>query len=325
MKAIVQDEYGPADVLKLEDVDMPAAGKGEVVVRVLAASVHIGDWHVMMGLPYLIRAVVPGMGFRAPKARVRGMDVAGRVETAGADVTQLRPGDEVFGIAKGSFAEFAPARADKIVAKPVNLTFDQAAACPISGLAALQGVRDKAKVQPGQKVLIIGAGGAVGTFAVQIAKAFGAHVTGVCSTSKVELVRSLGAAEVIDYTSEDFAENGTRYDAILDTAGARSVPSLRRSLTPKGTLVIVGSEGGGRWFGGFGRNLRAQMLSPFVSQKLGLFASKEKGEDLVVLKELIEAGKVKPVIDTEYPLNQVPDAFRRLEQGHARGKVVITV
>jgi NADPH:quinone reductase-like Zn-dependent oxidoreductase len=253
------------------------------------------------------------------------MDVAGRVEAVGKDVTRFRSGEEVFGICNGSFAEFAIARPDKLAPKPANLTFEQAAACPISGLAALQAVRDKAQVRPGQAVLIIGAGGAVGTFAVQIAKAFGAHITGVCSTSKVDLVRSLGADEVIDYMLEDFAESGRRYDAILDTAGARSVPQLRRALTPKGALVIVGSEGGGRWFGGFGRNLRAQMLSPFVSQRLGMFASKERGEDLVVLKELIEAGKVTPVIGATYALREVPEAMRHLERGHARGKIVITV
>jgi NADPH:quinone reductase-like Zn-dependent oxidoreductase len=324
MKAIVQDEYGSADVLELRDIDEPEVGSDNVLLRVLAASLHIGDWHIMTGLPYLIRIVVPDLGLRAPKVSVRGMDVAGRIETVGTDVTQFQPGDEVFGICTGSFAEFGAARPDKVVPKPANLTFEQAAACPVSGLAALQAVRDKGEVRPGQKMLIIGAGGAVGTFAVQIARAYGAHVTGVCSTSKVDLVRSLGADEVIDYTREDFAESGQRYDAILDTAGARSVPQLRRALTPKGALVIVGAEGGGRWFGGFGRNLRAQMLSPFVSQKMGLFASKEKGEDLVVLKELIEAGKITPVVGATYPLSEVPEAMRRLEAGHARGKIVIT-
>jgi NADPH:quinone reductase-like Zn-dependent oxidoreductase len=325
MKAIIQDKYGSADVLELADTDTPVVGDADVLLRVQAASAHIGDWHVMTGLSYLIRLVVPDLGLRAPKTRVRGMDVAGRVEAVGKDVTRFRFGEEVFGICNGSFAEFAIARPDKLAPKPANLTFEQAAACPISGLAALQAVRDKVQVRPGQAVLIIGAGGAVGTFAVQIAKAFGAHITGVCSTSKVDLVRSLGADEVIDYTLEDFAESGRRYDAILDTAGARSVPQLRRALTPKGALVIVGSEGGGRWFGGFGRNLRAQMLSPFVSQRLGMFASKERGEDLVVLKELIEAGKVTPVIGATYALREVPEAMRHLERGHARGKIVITV
>jgi len=325
MKAIVQDKYGSADVLELTDIDTPVVGDDDVLLRVHAASAHIGDWHIMTGLPYLIRVVVPDLGLRAPKARVRGLDVAGRVEAIGKDVTRFQPGDEVFGICAGSFAKYATARTDKVAPKPANLTFEQAATVPTSGFAALQALRDKGKVQPGQKVLIIGAGGAVGTFAVQIAKAFGAHVTGVCSTSKVDLVRSLGADEVIDYTRDDFAESGQRYDAILDTAGARSVSHLRRALTPKGALVIVGAEGGGRWFGGFGRNIRAQMLSPFVSQRLGLFASKESGEDLVVLKELIEAGKVTPVIGRTYPLSEVPETIRHLEEGHARGKIVITV
>ena len=323
MKAIVQDTYGTPDVLDLRDIDKPVVGDDDVLLRVHAAGAHIGDWHVMTGLPYMIR--IMGYGLRGPKARVRGIDVAGRVEAVGKDVTQFQPGDEVFGTCDGSFAEYATARKDKVAPKPANLTFEQAATVPTSGSTALQGLRDAGRVQPGQKVLIIGAAGGVGSFAVQIAKAFGAHVTGVCSTTKVDLVRSIGADAVIDYTRDDFAEMGQRYDLILDTAGARSVSRLRRTLAPKGTLVIVGAEGGGRWFGGFGRNIRAQMLSPFVSQKLGLFASKESGEDLVVLKELIEAGKVTPVIDKTYPLSEVPEAIRHLEEGHARGKVVITV
>jgi NADPH:quinone reductase-like Zn-dependent oxidoreductase len=298
MKAMVQDRYGTADVLELEDIDKPEIGDDDMLVRVLAASAHIGDWHIMTGLPYLIRMV---SGLRTPKARVRGSDVAGRVEAAGKDVTRFQPGDEVFG------------------------TFEQAATVPTSGSTAFQGLRDVGEVQPGQKVLIIGAAGGVGSFAVQIAKAFGAHVTGVCSTSKVDLVRSIGADEVIDYTVEDFGETGQRYDLILDVAGNRSVSHLRRALAPRGTLVIVGGEGGGRWFGGIDRQLRASMLSPLVSQKLGTFISKPNGEDLVVLRELIEAGKLTPVIDTTYPLSDVPEAIRHLEEGHARGKVVITV
>ncbi len=322
MKAVVQDTYGSPDVLELRDIDVPKPGDDHVLLRVHAASAHIGDWHVMTGLPYMIRL---GLGLRAPKAHVRGMDVAGRVEAVGKDVSLFRPGDEVFGIAKGSFAEFALAPPRKLAPKPANLTFEQAATVPISGLTALQAVRDGGRVQPGQRVLVVGASGAVGTFAVQIANAFGARVTGVCSTSKVDLVRSLGADEVIDYTREDFVESGQRYDAILLTAGARSVPSLRRVLTPKGALVIVGSEGGGRWTGGFGRNLRAQMLSPFVGQRMGLFVSKEKGEDLVVLTEMVEAGKVMPVIGATFPLSEVPEAMRQLAAGHARGKIVITI
>ncbi len=322
MKAMVQDRYGTADVLELEDIDKPEIGDDDMLVRVLAASAHIGDWHIMTGLPYLIRMV---SGLRTPKARVRGSDVAGRIEGVGKDVTRFQLGDEVFGTCDGSFAEYAIVRQDKVAPKPANLTFEQAATVPTSGSTALQGLRDVGEVQPGQKVLIIGAAGGVGSFAVQIAKAFEAHVTGVCSTSKVDLVRSIGADEVIDYTVEDFAENGQRYDLILDVAGNRSVSHLRRALAPRGTLVIVGGEGGGRWFGGIDRQLRASMLSPLVSQKLGTFISKPNGEDLVVLRELIEAGKLTPVIDTTYPLSEVPDAIRHLEEGHARGKVVITV
>jgi NADPH:quinone reductase-like Zn-dependent oxidoreductase len=321
MKAIVQDSYGTADVLELEDIDTPVAGGGDVLLRVQAASAFIGDWHVMTGLPYVFRLV---NGLREPKARVRGQDVAGRVEAVGEGVTRFQPGDEVFGVCDGSFAEYATARTDKIAPKPANLTFEQSAAVPTTGSTALQAVRDKGKVKPGQKVLIIGAAGGVGTFAVQIAKAFGAHVTGVCSTSKVDLVRSIGADDVIDYTRDDFAE-GRRYDLILDIAGRRSVSHLRRAVAPRGTLVIVGGEGGGRWFGGIDRQLRAQMLSPFVSQKLGTFVAKQNSENLIALKELIEAGKVTPVIDRTYPLSDVPEAMRYVEAGHARGKVVITV
>jgi NADPH:quinone reductase-like Zn-dependent oxidoreductase len=323
MKAIVQDKYGTADVLNLEGIEEPVVGSDNVLLRVHAASAHMGDWHFMTGLPYLFR--IAGAGLRAPKTRVRGTDVAGRVEVVGKDVTQFQPGDEVFGTCDGAFAEHATARPDKIAPKPANLTFEQAATVPTSGSAALQGLRDVGKVQPRQKVLIIGAAGGVGSFAVQIAKAFGAHVTGVCSTTKVDLVRSIGADDVIDYTRDDFAEMGQRYDLILDIAGARSVSHLRRALAPRGTLVIVGGEGGGRWFGGIDRQLRASMLSPFVSQKLGTFIAKAKGEDLVVLKELIEAGKVTPVIGKTYPLSEVPEAIRYLEEGHAQGKVVITV
>jgi len=321
MKAIVQDRYGTADVLELKDIDEPVVGDDDVLLRVLAASAFIGDWHIMTGLPYLGRLVI---GLRAPKARVRGQDVAGRVEAVGERVTRFQPGDEVFGTCHGSFAEYATARPDKIAPKPVNLTFEQAATVPSTGTTALQGLRNIRKVQPGHKVLIIGAAGGVGSFAVQIAKAFGAHVTGVCSTTKVDLVRSIGADDVIDYTRDDFAEKEPRYDLILDTAGNRSVSHLRRGLAPRGTLVIGGGEGGGRWFG-VGRQLQALMLSPFVSQRLGTFIAKQNGEDLLVLKELIEAGKVTPVIGKTYPLSEVPDAIRYLEQGHARGKVVITV
>ena len=322
MKAIVQDRYGPADVLELTDIDTPAVGEDDVLIRVLAASAFIGDWHIMTGLPYVFRVI---SGLRAPKVRVRGQDVAGRVEAVGKDATRFQPGDEVFGTCDGAFAEYATARADKIAPKPVNLSFEQAATVPITGTTALQALRDVGRVQRGQKVVIIGAAGGVGSFAVQIAKTFGAHVTGVCSTKQVDLVRSIGADDVIDYTRSDFADTGQRYDLILDIAGARPVSHLRRALAPRGTLVIVGGEGGGRWFGGIDRQLRAQISSPFMSQKLGTFVSKQKGRDLIALKELIEAGKVTPVIDSTYPLNEVPQAIRHVEEGHARGKVVITV
>jgi NADPH:quinone reductase-like Zn-dependent oxidoreductase len=323
MKAIVQDTYGTPDVLDVRDIDKPALGDDEVLLRVHAAGTHIGDWHIMTGLPYLMR--IGGSGLRAPKARVRGTDVSGRVEAVGNDVTEFQPDDAVFGSCEGSFAEYATARKDKVVPKPENLTFEQAAAVPTSGSTALQGIRDVGKVQAGQKVLIIGAAGGVGSFAVQIAKAFGAHVTGVCSTTKVDLVRSIGADDVIDYKRDDFAETGQRYDVIVDTAGNRSLAHLRRALATRGTLVIVGAEGGGRWFGGIDRQLRAHMLSPFVSQKLGTFISKPNGEKLVALKELIEAGKVTPVIGKTYPLREAPEAIRYLEGGHGRGKVVITI
>ncbi|MGH2709742.1 MAG: NAD(P)-dependent alcohol dehydrogenase [Actinomycetota bacterium] len=323
MKAIVQDEYGSADVLRFEDIPVPVPGDNEVLLRVEAASAHIGDWHLMMGTPYAIRL---GYGLRRPKLRVRGMDVAGRVEAVGKDVTEFQPGDEVFGTCKGSLAEYAVARPDKIALRPSNLTFEQAATVPISGIAALQGLRASGKAQPGQTVLIVGAAGAVGTFAVQLAKALGTEVTGVCSTSKLDLVRSIGADHVIDYTREDFTVSGRRYDLILDLAGRRPVSALRRALSPRGTLVIVGGEGGGRWFGGvMGRLLHVLLLSPFVRQKLRPLASKERKKDLLALKELIEAGKVTPVIGRTYTLSEAPDALGHLGGGHATGKAVITV
>jgi NADPH:quinone reductase-like Zn-dependent oxidoreductase len=326
MKAIVQDTYGSPDVLELRDIDKPEIGDEEVLVRVHAAGVDRGVWHIMTGLPYPIR--LAGYGLRAPKNPVPGMDVVGVVEAVGKNVTRFQRGDEVFGIGKGSYAEYARAPEDKLASKPANLTFEQAAVVAISGLTALQGLRDHGRVEPGQKVLIIGASGGVGTFAVQIAKAFGAHVTGVCSTTKVDMVRSIGADHVIDYTREDFAEGAEgeqRYDVILDIGGNSSLARLRRALAPQGTLVIVGGETGGRWLGGTDRQLRALMLSPFVGQKLRTFISSENHEDLIVLKEFIESGKVTPVIDRTYPLNEVPEAIRYLEEGHAQGKVVITV
>ncbi len=323
MKAIVRDSYGPPDVLELRDIDKPEIADEEVLVRVQAAGVGRDVWHVMRGLPYPIR--LAGYGLRAPTNPVIGSDVAGVVEAVGRKVSRFQPGDEVFGIGKGSYAEYVCAREDKLAPKPVNLTFEQAAVVAIMGSTALQALRDHGRVEPGQKALIIGASGGVGTFAVQIAKAFGAHVTGVCSTAKVEMVRSIGADHVIDYTREDFAEGGQHYDLILDIGGNSSLARLRRALAPRGTLVIVGGEGGGRWLGGTDRQIRAMMLSPFVSQKLGTFVNKENHEDMLVLKELIESGKVTPVIDRTYPLSEVPEAIRYLEGGHARGKVVISV
>jgi NADPH:quinone reductase-like Zn-dependent oxidoreductase len=323
MEAIVRDEYGSTDVLELRDIDKPEIEDEEVLVRVHAAGVGRDVWHVMTGLPYPIR--LAGYGFRAPKNPVIGSDVAGVVEVVGKNVSRFQPGDEVFGIGKGSYADYVRARQDKLAPKPANLTFEQAAVVAISGLTALQGLRDHGKARPGQEVLVIGASGGVGTFAVQIAKALGAHVTGVCSTVKVDTVRSIGADCVIDYTREDFAEGGQRYDLILDIGGNSPLSRLRRALTPEGALVIAGGEGGGRWLGGTDRQLRAMMVCPFVGQKLGTFISKENHEDLIILTELVESGKVAPVIDRTYSLNEVPEAIRYLEEGHAQGKVVITV
>src|SRR5215203_1563055 len=322
MKAMVRDAYGPPEVLELRDIDSPECADGEVLVRVRAAGVGRDVWHVMTGLPYPIR--LAGYGFRAPKNPVIGSDVAGVVEAVGKDVSRFQPGDEVFGIGKGSYAEYVCALEDKLAPKPANLTFEQAVVA-IMGSTALQGLRDHGKVRPGQEVLIIGASGGVGTYAVQIAKAFGAHVTGVCSTKKVDMVRSIGADHVIDYTQEDFAEGEQRYDLILDIGGNSSLSRLRRALASRGTLVIVGGEGGGRWLGGTDRQIRALLLSGFVGQKLGTFICAENHEDMIVLKELTESGKVTPVIDRTYPLAEVPEAIRYLQEGHARGKVVIRV
>ena len=325
MKAIVQDRYGGPDVLEFSDIDQPIPNDNEVLIRVHAAGLHRGDWHIMTGLPYLIRLVVPSLGLRKPKVRVRGMDVAGTVEAVGSKVTRFQPGNEVFGWCDGAFAEYACAPQDQLAAKPANLSFEQAAAVPTSGFAALQGLRDSGEVQPGQQVLIIGAAGAVGLFAVQLAKTFGAQVTGVASTTQLELVRSVGADEVIDYTRDDVTDGTRRWDLILDTAGHRSLSQLRRALTPKGTLVIVGSEGRGRWLGGFDRSLRAPLLARLVGQRLRMLASKPGQQDLQTLQELLEAGKLTPVIDRTYPLGDVPEAMRQMVEGHTRGKLVITV
>jgi NADPH:quinone reductase-like Zn-dependent oxidoreductase len=323
MKAVVQEHYGSPDVLHLSEIDQPMVGDGEVLVRVHAAGVDRGVWHMMTGQPYLIRTA--GYGIRAPNNPILGMDLAGVVEAVGENVTRFKPGDEVFGVGRSTFAEYAVAREDKLVARPVNLTFEQAAAIAVSGSTALQAVRDHGHVKPGQEVLVIGASGGVGTFAVQIAKAFGARVTAVCSAAKVEMVRAIGADRVIDYTRENFADAEQRYDVILDIGGNSPLALLRSVLTREGTLVIVGGEGGGRWFGGIDRQLRAMTLSTFVGQKLGTFIATQEQDDLIALKDLIESGKVTPVVDRTYPLAEVPAAIRYLEQGHARGKVVIVI
>lgn len=323
MKAIVHQTYGPTDVLELRDIDRPAIADDEVLVHVRAAGVDRGVWHIMTGLPYPIR--LAGYGFRAPKDPVLGMDLAGVVEAVGKDVTRFRPGDEVFGIGKGSYAEYARAPENKLAPKPANLSFEQAAAVAISALPALQALRDHGRVQPGQKVLITGASGGVGTYAVQLAKAFGAEVTAVCGPTKTDLVRSLGADHVLDYTRDDFADGTRHYDLIIDIGGNPTLSRLRRALAPKGTAVITGGETGGRWLGGYDRQLRAKVLSPFVDANLKTFVSRENHEDLLTVKELIEAGKVIPVIDRTYPLSEAPKAIRYVEEGHARGKVVITL
>jgi NADPH:quinone reductase-like Zn-dependent oxidoreductase len=325
MMAMVQDEYGATaeDVLRLEETRRPSAGDDEVLVRVSAASVDRGTWHLMAGLPYPIR--VAGFGLRAPKALNPGRSVAGSIESIGKDVTGFQPGDEVFGTCDGAFAQYVRARPSSLASKPANLSFEQAAAVPISALTALQAVRDHGQVQAGQDVLVVGASGGVGTFAVQIAKAFGAEVTGVCSTAKADLVRALGADHVIDYVRDDFADGKHRYDVILDIAGNRRLSHLRRALTARGRLIIVGGETEGRWLGGSDRQVRALLLSPFVSQKLGTFIASENAEDLMVLRGLIEAGKLTPAIDRTYPLSEVPAAIRHMQEGRARGKIVIRV
>jgi len=321
MKAIIRDAYGSVDVLRLAEIDRPSMGEAEVLVRVHAAGLDQGVWHLMTGTPYAMR--LAGFGIRAPKNPLLGYDVAGRVEAVGAQVTEFRPGQEVFGTCRGAFAEYAVTRPDRLLPKPDNLSFEQAAVVPISGFAALQAVRH-GRIQARQRVLIIGGGGGVGTFAVQIAKADGAEVTGVCSTSKTDLVRSIGADHVIDYTREDFADGRNRYDAILDIAGNRPLAELRRALTPRGTLVIVGAEDAGNWLG-IRRQLRAAALSPFVRQKLGFFISKERRQDLEKLRTLLEASAIRPVVDRTFPLEEVPAAIRYLRDGHARGKIVITI
>jgi NADPH:quinone reductase-like Zn-dependent oxidoreductase len=323
MKAIVQDRYGsPDDVLQLLEVDRPEIGDHDVLVRVRAAAVNPGDWAIVGGLPYIAR---PVYGLRKPKNSARGTDVAGEVVAVGPGVTRFRPGDGVFGWCKhlgGAFAEYASVSEDALVPKPTNLTFEQAAAVPMAGLVALQALRD---VRAGQTVLVNGASGGIGTFAVQIAKSLGADVTGVCSTSNVDLVRSIGADQVIDYTKEDFTQTGQRYDLILDNVGNHSLSDLRGALTPMGTLVPNGGGFQNRWFASGGRVIRAKLSSRFVSQTLRTFIIAPTQENLVVLRELIESGKVTPVIDRTYPLSETAQAIDHVGGGHARGKVVINV
>jgi NADPH:quinone reductase-like Zn-dependent oxidoreductase len=323
MRAIVQNRYGtePENVLRLEQVVTPGIAANEVLVRVRAAGVDRGTWHLMAGQPYVMRLL--GFGFRGPKNPVPGLDVAGTVVAAGSKVTRFKPGDEVFGIARGSFAEYAAAREDKLARKPGRLSFGEAAAVAVSGLAAIQGLRDAGRIQAGQKVLIIGASGGVGSYAVQLAKAFGANVTGVCSTAKAGLVRSIGADHVIDYTREDFADGSQHYDLILDTGGNSRLSQLRRALTPRGTLVITGGEGA-KWTG-VGRQIRALVLSLMVRQRLTMYVSRHRQADLDALNRLIEAGQVTPVIGQTYQLSDVPAAIRRLAEGHAQGKLVIAI
>jgi NADPH:quinone reductase-like Zn-dependent oxidoreductase len=337
MKAIVQEKYGPpGQVLKLREIDKPEVGDDEVLVRVHAASVHPDVWHVVRGLPYVLRLM--GAGLLKPKKRVPGTDLAGHVESVGKNVTQFQQGDEVFGETikgyqwtnGGAYAEYASVPEGALAPKPANVVFEQAAAVPTSGLIALQNLRDEERPQPGQSVLVNGAGGGVGALAVQIAKAYGANVTGVDDTKKLEMVRSLGADRIIDYTREDFTQSGERYDLIFDIPGNHPFSACRRVLGPDGKYVLIGhdrfGQGAGRWLGSLPRVLKGVALSPFVSQlPTPNFSTPAKKDQLVILKDLLEAGKITPVIDRTYPLSEVPEAVRYLEEGHARGKVVITL
>ena len=316
MKAIVQNGYGSPDVFELKEIDKPVVKDGEVLVRVRAAALHAGDYFVMRGVPYLARIAA---GWPKPKNYIPGYDVAGHVESVGKNVELFQPGDEVFGSYQGTCAEYVCAGESKFVLKPPNLTFEQAAAVPTSGIAALRGIRDAGRVRPGQKVLINGASGGVGTFAVQIAKAFGAEVTGVCSTRNMDMVRSIGADHLIDYTREDFTKSGQRYDLILDNVANHALADCRRALAPQG--IHIPNSG----HAGMGYIIKALVVSLFLRQQGRTFVATANNKDLVALKELIEAGKVTPVIDRTYPLSETPRAFGYLNEGHARGKVVITV
>jgi NADPH:quinone reductase-like Zn-dependent oxidoreductase len=323
MKAVVYHHYGSPDVLKWEEMERPTAGDDEVLIKVRAASVNPLDWHFMRGLPYMVRMM---LGLRQPKDKRLGVDVAGQVEAVGRKVTQFKPGDEVFGACRGAFAEYACASESALAMKPENVTFEQAASVPVAAFTALQGLRDKGQIQPGQKVLINGAAGGVGTFAVQIAKSFGADVTGVCSARNVDMVRSIGADRVIDYTREDFTKSGLRYDLLFDGIGNHSLSACRRVLNPKGIYVPFGGSAGRWMIGALARAIAARVMAPFVSQKLVIFfLAKTSKDDLAILRELMATGKVTPVIDRRYSLSEVPEAIRYLEEGHARGKVVITL
>jgi NADPH:quinone reductase-like Zn-dependent oxidoreductase len=322
MRAIVQDTYGDAEVLRLAHIARPAPAAGEVLVQVRAAGLDRGTWHLMTGKPYLQRLV---LGFRGPKNPVPGRDVAGTVVAVGRQVADFAAGDEVYGIGQGTFAEFTIARAAKLARKPANLTFEQAGVVPVSGMTALRALTDAGRIAAGQRVLITGASGGVGSYAVQMAKAFGAEVTGMSSGPKADLVRSLGADHVIDYTKHDFADGGKRYDLIIDIAGTPSVARLRRALASGGTAVIVGGEGGGNLTGGMNRQLWALSVSPFVRARFAMLTPDENAADLRRLTTLIEEGRLTPSIDRSYPLQQVPQAMRHLEEGNARGKVVITL
>jgi NADPH:quinone reductase-like Zn-dependent oxidoreductase len=323
VKAITVHRYGPPDVLEFQEVDDPVVGDGEVLVRVHAASANPRDWHFMRGLPYVVR---PQFGLRRPRHQGLGSDVAGRVEAVGRDVARFRPGDEVFAdVVRGGFAEYVCAPEGVWAPKPVNLSFEQAAAVPLAAVTALQGLRDHGRLRPGQQVLVVGAAGGVGSFAVQLARSFGAEVTGVCSTGKAELVRSLGADQVIDYTREDFTRAGRRWDLVFQLAGTRSPWDCRRALTPRGTLLVSSGEGPGRLIGPLARIAATVALAPLVRQRLVPFVARQRLDDLLVMKELIEAGTVRPVVGRTFPLSDVPAAIRHLEEGHALGKIVITV
>ena len=322
MKAIVYHDYGSPDVLQLQEIEKPVAADNEVLIKVRAASVNPLDWHFMRGTPYIVRIVMTGLS--KPKNPRLGVDVAGQVEAVGRNVTHFKPGDEVFGTCRGAFAEYVCTSQSNLVIKPNNVTFEQAAAIPIAAFTALQGLRDKGKIQPGHKVLVNGASGGIGTFAVQIAKSYGAEVTGVCSTRNADMVRSIGADRVIDYTQEDFTKSKQRYDLIFDVISNHSLSARRRVLSPKGTCVMAGGPSG-RWQMGLARSIKALVWSQFSSRKLTGLLAKSTKEDLTILQNLMETGKVTPVIDRHYSLSEVPEAIRYLEEGHARGKVVITV